>query len=130
MKGWEKILVLLGRIFLCQIFLVSGINKILHFAQTQQYMASFGMPATGLFALGAIVFEIVGALSILLGYKGRFGALLLIIFLIPTSLIFHTNFSDRLQLIMFMKNLAILGGLVEIAARGTGPLSIDSLQSS
>jgi putative oxidoreductase len=128
MRNWEKFLALLSRILISHIFLFSGVNKIIHFTQTQQYMAQFGMPATAIFGIGAILLELLGGISLLIGYRGRTGALLLIIFLIPTTLIFHTDLSDRLQLIMFMKNLAILGGLLGIAARGTGPFSLDSVK--
>ena len=116
---------LIARILLCLIFFKSGIGKIMDPAGTMQYMSAYGMPLTGLFLVGAIVFEIVGALSVLLGYKARWGAILLIIFLAPTTLIFHTKFSESLQMIMFLKNLAIIGGLLMVAYFGPGSLSFD-----
>lgn len=121
----QSILNLIGRIFISVIFLYSGVGKILHFSGTKQYMASQGMPAVGLFLLGAIFLEIVGGLSVLLGCASRLGAFLLIVFLIPTTLIFHLNWADQMQLIQFMKNLAILGGLFFILTHGSMKYSLD-----
>src|SRR3989339_161443 len=103
---------LIARILISAIFLMSGWGKIINPAGTQQYMAAHGMPFAGLLLLGAIILEIGGGLSVLLGYKARWGAIALVVFLIPTTIIFHTKFSEQLQVIMFMKNLAILGGLL------------------
>ena len=121
----RKIIPLIGRILISQIFLASGFEKIMNFEGTQKYMASFGMPFTAFFAICAIVLEIGGGLSVLLGYKARIGAVLLVVFLIPTTLIFHTNFADQMQVIQFMKNLAILGGLFVVAGFGAGSFSFD-----
>ena len=116
---------LIGRVFLVIIFINSGIGKIGNFEGTTQYMAKFGMPYTSFFLFGAIVFELVGSLSVIFGYFTRFGALLILIFLIPTTLIFHTNFSDRIQMIMFMKNLSMFGGCLLLISVGAGRLSLD-----
>lgn len=123
-KNMNNWLSLAARVLLSALFLMSGINKILNPADTQQYMASYGMPLTGLFLLGAIALELAGGLSVLLGYKARWGAIALIIFLIPATLIFHTNFADQMQTIQFMKNLAILGGLLMIIQSGSGDIAI------
>lgn len=122
----EKIGTLSGRILISIIFLMAGINKIGNFSGTQQYMVAYGMPLTWLFAIGAIILEIGGGLSLLLGYMSKIGAIALFIFMIPTTLIFHTSFGDQMQVIHFMKNLAIMGGLAYIAAYGGGELSLDS----
>ncbi len=118
---------LIGRILLILIFLNSGIGKIGNFEGTAQYMAKFGMPYTSFFLFGAIVLELLGSITIMLGYFTRFGALLLIIFLIPTTLIFHTDFSDQIQVIMFMKNVSMLGGCFLILSFGAGRFSLDYL---
>jgi putative oxidoreductase len=95
-------------------------------AGTQGYMAAMGMTwATGLLYAGAILLEVGGGLSVLLGYWARAGATVLVLFMIPTTLIFHTNFGDQNQLIHFLKNLAMTGGLLYIVAHGPGPLSLD-----
>jgi len=116
---------LIGRILLVLIFLNSGIGKIGNFEGTAQYMAKFGIPYTSFFLFGAIVFLLVGSISIILGYFTRFGAFLILIFLIPTTLIFHTDFSDRIQMIMFMKNVSMFGGCLLLFAVGPGRLSLD-----
>jgi putative oxidoreductase len=118
-------ILLISRVLLSAIFIWSGINKILDPTGTQQYMAAYGMPATGLLLVAAIAIELGGGLSVLLGYRSRLGAALLGLLLIPATLIFHTNFSDPTQQIMFMKNLAILGGLLTIYHFGSGQIAID-----
>jgi len=119
----QRYLPLIGRILLGLIFVMSGFNKITGFEGTQQYMASYGMPMTSLLLVGAIVVEIVGGLSVIFGVFPRLGAAALVLFLIPASLIFHTDFSEQTQLIMFLKNLSIMGGLLLVVAYGSGPLS-------
>jgi len=125
---------LLARIFLSAIFLKSGITKIFNFAGTQQYMAKYltvlSLPFIRFLLMIAIIVLLLGGLSILLGYKARWGSLGLILFLIPATLIFHTNFSDPMQEIQFLKNLAIIGGLCMINFAGAGPISIDQRLSS
>lgn len=122
----KKFAPLIGRILLALIFLMSGVSKIGDFAGTQAYMESYGMPATAVFLVGAIVFEVAGALMIMLGYYARVGAIALIVFLIPATLIFHMDFGDRTQMIMFMKNLSIMGGLLFVTAYGPGSYSLKS----
>lgn len=121
----DDIISLASRVLLSAIFLKSGLDKILHPVGTMQYMVANGMTTmTGLFLACAIVIEIVGGLSLLLGYKSRWGTMALVVFLIPATLIFHRNFSDQIQTIMFMKNLAILGGLLMVIQNGSGGLSL------
>ncbi len=121
----KDISTVLARVFLSLIFLASAFNKISNFEGTQEYMVSKGMPATKFLLIGAILLLVFGGLSVLLGYKAKKGALLLIIFLIPATLIFHRDFSQQIEMIMFMKNLAILGGLLMIFANGAGKYSVD-----
>jgi putative oxidoreductase len=123
---WLKAFIgLIGRILLVFIFLSSGIGKIGNFEGTAQTMAKFGMSSTSFFLFGAIVFELVGSVTVILGYFTRLGALLILIFLIPTTLIFHTNFADRIQMIMFMKNVSMFGGCLLLLASGPGRFSLD-----
>ncbi|MBP0008953.1 MAG: DoxX family protein [Roseofilum sp. Belize BBD 4] len=129
MEKMENFSLLAGRAFLVAIFLRSGIQKILGFSGTASVIASKGIPVPEFFLIFAILFELIGTISILVGYKSRWGALLLMIFLIPTTLIFHLDFSDQSQVIAFMKNLSILGGLLIIFSQGSGPLSWDSRES-
>ena len=114
-------------ILMAAIFLMSGLGKIADPAGTQQYMQAMGMTwATTLFYIGAIVIEMGGGISLLLGYWTRAGAMALLLFMIPTTLVFHTHFADQNQMIHFLKNLAMFGGLCYIAAYGAGPISLDA----
>jgi putative oxidoreductase len=125
---WLKSLAsLAGRILLVLIFLNSGIEKIENFEGTAKFMAQYGMPYTSLFLFGAIIFELAGSIFAILGYYTRFGALLLIVFLIPTTIIFHTNFDDPIQIIMLMKNVSMFGGCLVLLGMGPGRLSLDYL---
>lgn len=121
----------LARFLVGFIFLMSGVGKIFGFAQTAEMMEKVGFPAASFFLTGAIVFEIVGALSLISGYKVRFGASLLILFLIPATLIFHVpSLGDpaksQLEMIQVLKNLAILGALVKFWADGAGAFAFDN----
>ena len=120
----QTIIPLLARIFLSAIFLWSGINKILNPVGTQEFMAAQGLPFTGILLILAIATEILGGLSVLLGYQVRWGAGILLGFLIPTTLIFHNNLADRMTQIMFLKNLGIMGGLLMLMEYGAGQLVV------
>lgn len=123
-----KILAPIGRFFFSLIFILSSVN---HFKPaTAQYAASHGVPAAPVLVPLSGALALLGGLSVLLGYKPRIGAWLLIIFLIPVTLMMH-NFwavSDpqmhQMQMINFMKNLSMLGGAILIAYAGGGPFSL------
>jgi putative oxidoreductase len=120
-------LTLIGRVLLGLIFLVSGINKIADPQGTQQYMTMMGMSwMTTLFYIGAVAVELAGSISLLLGYRAKAGGWLLFLFLIPTTLIFHTNFADPNQMIHFLKNVSMMGGLLYVARYGAGRYSMDA----
>jgi putative oxidoreductase len=120
-------LTLIGRVLLGLIFLVSAINKIADPQGTQQYMTLMGMTwLTTLFYIGAVAVELAGSLSLLLGYRVKAGGWLLFLFMIPTTVIFHTNFADPNQIIHFLKNLSIMGGLLYAARYGAGRYSMDA----
>ena len=125
---WVKSLAcLIGRILLVLIFIDSAIGKIQNFEGTAQFMASYGMPYASFFLFGAILLELDGGIGVILAYRSRVGALLLIIFLIPTTVIFHTDFADRTQMIMFMKNVSMCGGCLVLLGMGSGRFSLDYL---
>jgi putative oxidoreductase len=120
---------LVGRILIAPLFLVSGIHKITGFSAVAATMARAGMPASETLLIGAIVLELVGGLMVLLGWHARLGALLLAVFTIAATVVFHNFWAVdaaqvRGQLNHFMKNLAILGGLAYIMAMGSGPFSL------
>ncbi|MEE9501591.1 MAG: DoxX family protein, partial [Candidatus Aminicenantaceae bacterium] len=129
-KKMQALIQLLARFFIAFIFLMSGLGKIMNLSGTQQYMAQYGMPLTYVFLIGAICAELLGGLSVLTGYKAKWGAFVLFLFLIPTTLIFHTEFSDQTQVIMFMKNLAIIGGLLLLVSHGAGKISLDAFKTA
>ncbi|WRH66438.1 MAG: DoxX family protein [Planktothrix sp. GU0601_MAG3] len=116
---------LIGRTFLATIFIHAAINKIFDFADTQTMMTEKGLPLAGILLGGTIVFQILGGLSLVLGYKTRLGAWLLILFLIPATVVFHNFWSVPAEKIDFLKNLSIMGGLLMITYFGAGPVSVD-----
>ena len=127
MTGQSATLTLMARILLAAMFLMSGLHKISDPQGTQQYMMAMSMTwLTGFFYFGAIAVEIGGSLSLLLGYHARIGAWVLVLFMIPATLVFHTNFGDPNQMIHFLKNVSIMGGLLYVATYGAGALSMDA----
>lgn len=117
---------LTGRILFSLMFLMPAINKIMNFEGSQQYMASKNMPMIPFLLVCAIFILLFGAFSIGAGYKIKIGAIALIIFLIPATLIFHSDFADQNQFIHFLKNVALIGGLLILFVNGTGEISIDN----
>ena len=115
---------LASRVLLSGIFLFSGAGKIANFSATQGYMAAAGMKMTGMFLVLAILIELGGGLSLLLGYFPRVGALALLLFLVPATLVFHRAVGDPGQAVHLAKNLAIMGGLAAIVSVGGGEFSV------
>ena len=118
-----NVIELLGRIFLSVIFLINGVGKIFRYEETIQYMESFNVP--GNLIIPAIVVEILFPILLIIGYQTRFSALILSLFTLTLAIIFHTDFSDQMQLISFLKNIAIAGGFLIIFVRGAGKFSLD-----
>jgi putative oxidoreductase len=114
---------LVGRSFLVVLFLLSGLGKIGAYAGTVTYMSSLGVP--GALLPVVIATEVLGALAIIVGWKTRVIASLLAGFSLLAAAIFHNNFGDPIQMIMFLKNVSIAGGFLLLVANGAGPLSID-----
>jgi len=125
---------LAGRILLSTIFILSGLTKFSDWNGTAQYMAAHGLPLIPLLLPIAALVEIAGGLAILLGARSRAAALLLFLYLIPTTLIFHSFWSfsgaEHInQMPHFLKNLAIMGGLALIVGLGPGFPSVDNSQT-
>jgi uncharacterized membrane protein YphA (DoxX/SURF4 family) len=118
----DDILALVGRLFIAIIFLASAFGKITNFDGTLVYMEAHGMPAVNFFCVAAILIETLGATSLILGYKTRWGAAGLCVFLIAATWVFHTAPDQRIRL---LKNLAILGGLLRVTAFGPGSISLE-----
>lgn len=117
---------LLGRILLSVLFLLSGLGKITGYAATAGYMASAGVP--GALLPLVILTELGGGLALVAGWQTRIVALLLSGFTLVAGLIFHSNFADQMQMIMFLKNVSISGALLMLAANGAGRYSLDARQ--
>jgi putative oxidoreductase len=115
---------LIGRILLATLFLLSGVGKIAAYSATAGYMASAGVPAPLLPLV--IGLEVVGAIAIVAGWHTRAVALLLAGFTVASGILFHNNFADQMQMIMFLKNLSIAGAFLLVAANGAGRLSVDA----
>ena len=114
---------LAGRILLASLFLAAGLSKIGAYAGTVGYMQSVGVP--GALLPLVIGLEVLGALALIVGFQTRVVAFLLAGFSVVSALIFHSNFGDSMQQILFLKNVSIAGGLLLLVAHGAGPLSID-----
>jgi len=126
----QRYLPVLGRFLLALIFVFSGWGKIVGFAGTVSYMASKGMPWPQVLLPGAILIELGGGLALMLGWKARWAALAMFLFCIPTTLIFHNFWAlppeqAQTQMINFLKNLALMGGLLYVVAFGPGAFSVD-----
>lgn len=117
---------LIARILLAAIFILAGLNKLTGIEGTAGYIASVGLPAPALLAWGAAIFEIVAGIAILVGFFTKLNAYALAAFCIASGLIFHNNFGDQIQFILFMKNLAMAGGFLALSVSGPGALSVDA----
>lgn len=123
-----------GRVLMSIIFLMSGFGKIVGFSTMVGYASAKGLPAPKVMIALAAAAELAGGLSLLFGFLTRIGALGLFLFLIPTTLLFHNFWVEtdammhQMQMVNFLKNLAVMGGLLAIAAQGAGPLSIDAVR--
>lgn len=115
-----------GRLFLAILFIFSGLGKIMAPEATQGYIASVGLPLPLLSYLLAIVVEFGGGLLLVVGYQTRIVSLVIAAFTLATAFAFHNNFADQNQMIHFLKNISIAGGLLQVAAFGAGALSLDA----
>jgi len=113
-----------GRVLMSAIFVMAGISKLGSYAATQGYMESMGVP--GILLPLVILLELGGGVTVLLGWQTRISAFLLAGFCIVSALIFHANFGDQMQSILFMKNLAMAGGFLFLVAGGAGAWSLDA----
>tara|TARA_Y100001970_G_scaffold152832_1_gene187180 strand:+ start:632 stop:1018 length:387 start_codon:yes stop_codon:yes gene_type:complete len=116
---------LIGRIFLSFLFLFEGIKKIFFFQEeTQMYMEEYGIPEVLFFP--STLLEIILPILIIIGFKTRLCASIMVVFTISVTLIFHMDFNNQMQLITFLKNISIAGGLLIIVANENRYFSIDN----
>lgn len=121
---------LFGRILLSAIFIISGLSKITNFGATRDVMSMHGIPVAPFFLFCSIVIEVAAGVCVLVGFQARLSSLILVIYLIPVTAIFHNFWSyqgmeHQMQIVNFLKNISIMGGLAQIAAMGAGPISVD-----
>ncbi len=107
---------LIGRIFISAVFLFSGVNKILQYSGTVQWMEGFGLP--GFFLLPAIALEIILPIFIIIGYQTKLASSILALFCLMTGFIFHFDLSNQMQIIALLKNIGLAGGLLFLIANG------------
>jgi len=115
-----------GRLLLAALFLLSGTGKLFDPSGTMQYIASVYVPAPFLAYAAAVAVEILGGIFLVIGYRTRAAAIALAIYTLLAAILFHANWADVNQMIHFMKNIAIIGGLLQVAAFGAGPFSVDN----
>ena len=114
---------LIGRIFISLLFLINGYFKTQNYDGTLDWMENFGIP--GFFLIPAIILEIAAPILIIIGYKTKIAATLLSLFCLTTALIFHTDFSNQMQITSFLKNIALAGGFLFIVVNGSKKFSLD-----
>jgi putative oxidoreductase len=131
----QGIPVLIARVLLALMFLLGGISKFTGLDGTAGYIASVGLPAPQLLAVGAGLVEVIGAVLLIVGWQARWAALALAAFTLLASVLFHNYWAmpadqQMLQQLMFMKNLSVIGGLLVVFAFGAGTLSLDQRRAT
>jgi putative oxidoreductase len=115
----------LGRLLIALIFLLSGIGKIAAPTAIQGYISAAGLPAPLAAYAIAVVIEVGGGILLVLGFQTRIVALVMAVFTVATAASFHHNFADQDQMMHFLKNISMTGGLLQVVAFGAGAFSID-----
>lgn len=129
----KDVIDLVARIFLAAIFMFESYDSLVHFQKTKETMTIYGVTWKQDFLLGATIFLLtLGALLLLIGYYANIGAILLLLYIIPVTLIVYSFWNDpkevqHVQSIMFMKNIAIIGGLLLVLIHGAGKYSVKRL---
>ncbi|MFC4930485.1 DoxX family protein [Massilia sp. GCM10023247] len=130
-KQYDNSLALVGRLLLAALFLPAGISKIAGFEGTVGYIASVGLPLASLAAIAAVVVEVAGGLALIAGFRTRIAALVLALFTLAASVFFHAYWAapadqQMVTELLFFKNIAVVGGLLMLAAFGAGAWSLDA----
>jgi putative oxidoreductase len=124
--GSTRLVPFLGRVLIGLPFLMSGLSKVAAFGATTAYISSVGLPLAPLGWAIAITAEVGGGLLLLIGFRVREVAVAMAIFTLATAAFFHNNFADQNQMIHFLKNIMIIGGLLQIVYFGAGSFSLDA----
>ena len=119
-----NILDLLARILISTLFLINGIFKITNYDGTVGWMEGYGMP--GVLLIPTIILEILGPILIIIGYQTKITAAFLSLFCLVTAIIFHSEFSNQMQLTSFLKNIALAGGFLFLVINGSKKFSLDN----
>ena len=117
------ILEFFGRLLLSALFLIEGVGKITVQVDVIMYMEDYGVP--GVLFVPAIVLEILFPLLLIVGYRTKWAAAVMALFTFSVAIIFHTDFSEKMQMIFFLKDIAIAGGFMIVVAYGPGKISLD-----
>jgi len=126
MTSVQRYLPVLGRVLLAVLFVMSGVSKATDPAGTIAYIQSAGLPLPNIAYGIALAVELLGGILLIVGYRTRLVALILAVFTVAAAIGFHAHFADQNQMIHFMKNIAITGGLLQVVAFGAGAFSLDS----
>ena len=131
----NSILTLVGRLLVAALFLPAGLSKLTGFEGTVGYIASVGLPLPAVGAVIAIVVEVVGSLALIAGFHTRLAAATLALFTLVATFFFHAFWAAApdqafVQQLMFFKNVAVVGGLLVLAAAGAGAFSVDAKKSA
>ena len=119
---------LIGRILLSALFLIEGIGKISMQEDVMMYMENYGIP--GILFIPAVILEILFPLLLIVGYKTKWAASIMALFTFTVAIIFHTNFNEGMQMIFFLKDIAIAGGFLMIFVYGANKISLDHFLKS
>jgi putative oxidoreductase len=130
MQSANNYIAAIGRVGLALIFIFTGLGKLAAPEATQAYIAAARLPLPAVAFGVAVLVELVGGLAFLFGYKSRTAAAALAIFSLAAAQGFHSNFGDQNQMIHFVKNIAMAGGLLQVVAFGSGAISIDGMRAS
>ena len=126
MENSNRYLPLLGRVMIGAPFMLSGLGKLMAHDATVGYIGSVGLPLPQVGWLIALLVEIGGGALLISGFRARPVALIMAVFALATAISFHRNFADQNQMIHFLKNVMLAGGLLQIVYFGAGPLSVDA----
>jgi len=130
MNNSKPVVATLGRLLLASLFLLSGFGKIADPAGTMGYISSVGLPFPHLTYAIALAVEIAGGLALVVGFQTRAVALVVAVYSVVAAVAFHRNLTDLNQMVHFLKNIAIAGGLLQVIAFGAGAISVDARRSS
>mgnify|MGYP001357343615 CR=1 FL=1 len=127
-RSYELWAPVLGRILIASLFIMGGIGKLMDFAGSVAYAQAFSVPFPEAAIVIAILVELGGGLMLLFGFWSRLVSFTIAGFLVVVTLIFHSNFSDPMEMIQFLKNMAIIGGLLYVSVHGARKAAVQKCE--